>query len=395
MSCNCDMNFGRTNPCNPCGGTPHEEDCKKRVRVEWVPNTACTIGVTLDGITDTLSLRDGIVACETQTKLTFNPDNCTIEYQNERFVSSNGMEGAIDSISVKDMIKNCVKMSDLADVHCDDPGPCSMLFYYKSEDCGADCVSDEDGYYCYTIPEAGDCEVTPDDQGRFPVLMRDDCGKPYECNIKFPTSDAYSFYVRDSWPDNYDWPFYYGNYDEIVDFHLDQNVPDIFGKFDLLVDIEYVFTTERPTAGFEASVKSIGLPFFDDELTIDNALDPSNLPRFEHGAIHLEMVNLLPWGTRSQHVNRTMLVPKGKLLKMFHMVRMRSMTSTFPNPTPTPYDGQKNMETEIAAGLTNFSRMFANRITVRPINMKFQGEAHVWDEPPASLKANTNDPFVG
>lgn len=35
-------------------------NCEQRVTLDYIPNTAATIGVTADGITDTLDLTDAI-----------------------------------------------------------------------------------------------------------------------------------------------------------------------------------------------------------------------------------------------------------------------------------------------------------------------------------------------
>ena len=47
MSCSSCM------PTNPCG-CKKKKSCDDCPIVDWVPNTACTIGVTVNGCTDTL-----------------------------------------------------------------------------------------------------------------------------------------------------------------------------------------------------------------------------------------------------------------------------------------------------------------------------------------------------
>lgn len=127
---------------NPCG-------CKKRKTcdecpvIDWVPNTACTIGVTWNGCTDTLELRPGIQNCETKTHMTQNPTTGCIEYQNELYVATNGVEGYIETICPVDIAKY-INLEDLANVEDTDPENCALLVYKTESDCGPGCTGAAD-----------------------------------------------------------------------------------------------------------------------------------------------------------------------------------------------------------------------------------------------------------
>lgn len=132
-------------PMNPCNSCNRSADCEQRLTVDWVPNTACTIGITLDGITDTLELREGIQNCETNTHLIFNTDTGCIEYQNERYISSDGTEGYKEIICASEIAKY-INLEDLANVEDEAPENCALLVYHADDTCGAGCQGIHDSW---------------------------------------------------------------------------------------------------------------------------------------------------------------------------------------------------------------------------------------------------------
>ena len=138
MSCSSCM------PINPCG-CKKKKSCDDCPIVDWVPNTACTIGVTVNGCTDTLELRPGIQNCETKTHMTQNQSTGCIEYQNELYVATDGQEGYIESICPLDIAK-FMNLEDLANVEDEQPENCALLTYKTTNDCGPGCTGITDSW---------------------------------------------------------------------------------------------------------------------------------------------------------------------------------------------------------------------------------------------------------
>lgn len=146
MSCSSCMH--RENPC----GCKKKKSCDDCPVVDWVPNTACTIGVTMNGCTDTLELRPGIQNCETKTVFGQNPKTGCIEYQNELYVATDGQEGYIMSVCPVDIAK-FINLEDLANVEDEQPENCSLLVYKAESDCGPGCTGIADTWYHWYASE--------------------------------------------------------------------------------------------------------------------------------------------------------------------------------------------------------------------------------------------------
>nr|DAX59235.1 MAG TPA: hypothetical protein [Caudoviricetes sp.] len=140
--------------CSSCGDTfqpqyvskPCEKvtNCDDAIQLAYVPGTACTIGVTYNGITSTIALRQGIENCETDTKLMWNDATGNIDYHSERFM--NHKEGAlVQSVSAAQIASaiNLCMLNDVSDTACD-PENCSLLVYQKETSCGENCKGIDD-----------------------------------------------------------------------------------------------------------------------------------------------------------------------------------------------------------------------------------------------------------
>lgn len=138
----CTSCTGKVNPCNPC---KKQDSCEQRATIDWVPNTACTIGITVDGITDTLELKEGIQNCETKTHMTFNTTTGCIEYQNELYVSTDGQQGYLEIICASEIAKY-INLEDLANVEDEQPENCALLVYHADDTCGAGCTGIHDSW---------------------------------------------------------------------------------------------------------------------------------------------------------------------------------------------------------------------------------------------------------
>ena len=129
---------------NPCG-CKKNKSCDDCPVVDWVPNTACTIGVTMNGCTDTLELRPGIQNCETKTVFSQHPVTGCLEYQNELYVATDGAEGYVMSVCPVDIAK-FINLEDLANVEDEQPENCSLLVYKAESDCGPGCTGVSDSW---------------------------------------------------------------------------------------------------------------------------------------------------------------------------------------------------------------------------------------------------------
>lgn len=193
--------------------------------------------------------------------------------------------------------------------------PCDLFVF------DPDCDSDPDNpkhnkWVPYHIPDAGNCVITPDADGYSKVLIKDDCGCIRECKL-FVQQNTYEYALRDSWPDDPDWPFTHGSFTELIDLQLDQKVP-MWGVTDLEVTVQYAYGMQRHAVGAARNFKSTVTP------TSENTSSP-NLSDIYSKAIVLQGVNEVPWGSMELQASRTFIVPKGKKMYLVNQVTCRDM----------------------------------------------------------------------
>lgn len=141
--------YPKPNPCSPCN--KGYDNCDDAVQIAYVPGTACTIGITYHCMTSTLSLKEGIQNCETDTRFVWNSDTGCIDYHSERYV--NQMEGSyIQSVCASQIASaiNLCELNDVADTACD-PDNCALLVYTKNTDCGENCKGVNDMWAPWTV----------------------------------------------------------------------------------------------------------------------------------------------------------------------------------------------------------------------------------------------------
>lgn len=126
-------------PTLNCGVTK-TPSCEMRTTIDWVPNTACTIGVTTDGVTDTLELRQGIQNCQSKTHMTLNKQTGCIEYQNEDYIMSDGQAGYLETVCASELAGH-IDLEDLGNVDDEKPENCAFLVYRQDSNCGPNCTS--------------------------------------------------------------------------------------------------------------------------------------------------------------------------------------------------------------------------------------------------------------
>lgn len=125
-------------------------NCEQRVTLDYIPNTAATIGVTADGITDALDLTDAIHNVESKTHLKLNRLNGTIDFWNENYMQTNE-EGYIEAIGVPDLLEYG-RLEDLGNVDDAKPKAGDILYYLADSTCGPNCTGVNDAWVKLRAP---------------------------------------------------------------------------------------------------------------------------------------------------------------------------------------------------------------------------------------------------
>lgn len=144
-------------------------NCEQRVTLDYIPNTAATIGVTADGITDTLDLTDAIHNVESKTHLKLNRLTGNIEYWNENYMQTNE-ESYLETISVPELLR-FGDLEDLGNVDDLEPKAGDILYYKADASCGPNCVGVHDSWVKLRAPkEDGVYKLTMTVAGGVPTL---------------------------------------------------------------------------------------------------------------------------------------------------------------------------------------------------------------------------------
>lgn len=262
-----------------------------------------------------------------------------------------------------------INLDDLRDVEVPNADSCDILVYDPGcTDCGDACKPKTAAWRNYHIPDAGDCEVELDEEGYYHVLVKDDCGCIKECRIPVvPDGSTIINYVRDSVPDDTDFPWYYGSYNDTIHLYLEQNAPQWFGKYDLEVTINYGVQIIKSHLCKNVNFRSLMVPVVDgDAINVSmfsSILQSDSSTRDNNNEI------MIPWGTKSLRGSITIVVPKGKDAYLHHEFRLRdkdSHSSYALNPT---YDGKK-VPPEVVEIVDNIpfnaSRLNALQVIVKP-----------------------------
>lgn len=411
------------NPCNKChrgcgkSCCDHKSDCVCNMKLDIMPHTNCTLVLTDGKCSTQLDLCGPIAKCQTVTHMDFNNQTGCIEFQNEKYIYSDGAEGTLEKVCVSDFLP-FINLVDLNDVDFDNEllGNCYELIYHKDISCGNNCKSKNDRWInfnvnypgakqegieyirgatsdgcpvyldkpencsllvfspsCesptgewnpYTIPDAGTCVMEPDSDGYYKVLKKNDCGCIEECRMPVMPSGMVALnYQRDSVPDDPDFPWYYGCYNDRINLHLADNAPRYFGKYDLKVTVNYgVQAIKSDRFNFNYNWRSLVVPVIDGE-PINTEKEAMTLQNWGMASVPSD----IPWGTSSLRASFSFLVPKGKEAYLHHEMRIRTMAS-FPNYYTGSWDGQKVPDAE--ATLNNVlhpaTRLHALQVIIEP-----------------------------
>lgn len=337
---------GCGNGCGGCGNTC-SNDCNSPC-LEWGLDDCFLRGRCPDGTELTpIDLCAWLKLHETCTDFRLVPNTETGAYM--QFTNECEEE---EKIYICDFL-HLGNLECLGNVYDRDPAkPCDLLVYDPS------CGDDKSPYYKkwthYHIPDAGNCVMEPDENGYYKVLVKDGCGCIKECKF-FATSHCWEYALRDSWPDDPDWPFTIGsrmgNNTEIIDLKLDK-VP-MFGKSDLEVTFQYAYgiqnTNPASYSAADYNFKSIVVP------TKTPTHTPSTTDIYSN-AIVLQGTNDLPYGSHEWQASRTVIVPKGQRLYLTHTIECRDKLNAF-----APFGGESNNPTQ------DSSRLHALHVFVRSV----------------------------
>lgn len=260
-----------------------------------------------------------------------------------------------------------INLDDLRDVDVADADSCDiMVFDPGCTTCGDGCKPKPAMWRKYHIPDADQCEVEPDNDGYYHVLIKDDCGCIKECRLPVvPDGSAVINYIRDSVPDDPDYPWYYGCYNDHINLHLAQNVPQWFGKYDLEITVNYGIQAVKSTASRNVNFRSLMVPVVAG--TSINVAKMSSI--LQDDTTYSASGPEIPWASKSMRGSITFIVPKGKEAYLHHEYRLRSVDSHANYYKNATYDGKK-VPDDIAGQIDrmpyNASRLNALQIIAKP-----------------------------
>lgn len=260
-----------------------------------------------------------------------------------------------------------INLDDLRDVDVADADSCDiMVFDPGCTACGDGCKPKPAMWRKYHIPDADQCEVEPDNDGYYHVLIKDDCGCIKECRLPVvPDGSAVINYIRDSVPDDPDYPWYYGCYNDTINLHLAQNVPQWFGKYDLEITVNYGIQAVKSTASRNVNFRSLMVPVVAG--TSINVAKMSSI--LQDDTTYSASGPEIPWASKSMRGSITFIVPKGKEAYLHHEYRLRSVDSHADYYKNATYDGKKvpdNIAGQIDTMPYNASRLNALQVIAKP-----------------------------
>lgn len=296
------------------------------------------------------------VACP---KLSINYSNATL----------NLAQGECETQTlIGEQLGSIVNLDDLRDVDATSPKACSLLV--SNPGCGlCPCSPDEMMWKKYTIPDATDVAEV-DDQGFYKVLTKTKCGCIIESKVPIvPAGMTAINYVRDSVPDDPDFPWYYGQYNDTINLYLAQNAPQYFGKYALKVTVNYGIQSAKSDACQNVNFRSLVVPVVEGQ-AVNVEKEASILQGYSIAAATPQ----IPWGTQCLRSSFTFIVPKGKEAYLHHEFRLHSIASfsaTNHYLANSTYDG-KRVPDEIASQVNAFewnaSRLNALQVIVEPVS---------------------------
>lgn len=340
---------------NPCGCDkcrPAKYGCDFQIMAN--PYDASIWNVTINGATTRVKIPK---IAETDTKLSASYTNATLTYNAEKHIDT--ITGA--------QLGALINMEDLRDAETANADSCDLLVYNPyCDNCGDGCKPKNARWRNYHIPDADDCEVELGSDGYYRVLVKDDCGCIKECRLPVMADGSTAIsYIRDSVPDDPDFPWYYGIYNDTINLHLAENAPQFFGKYDLEVTVNYGIQVVHSTASPNTNFRSLLIPVVQG--TEPDATVFSSILQ-DQSTVSFSETPYIPWGTVCMRGSLVFYVPKGKEASLHHEFRLRTRQSAAQYAT-NALDGQK-VPDEIAGQVDRMaytaSRLNALQIIVKP-----------------------------
>ena len=357
MTCsNCNSACGN-DPCSECGGCkPARYGCDFNIMAN--PFDASIWNVTINGATTKVKIPK---INETDTKLSTNYISSSLIYNAEKHTD----------IITGPQLGQLINLEDLRNTDASNADSCDLLVYNPyCTDCGDGCKPKNAQWTNYHIPDAGDCEIELDEDGYYHVLIKDDCGCIRECKLPVMANGSTAIsYIRDSVPDDPDFPWYYGIYNDTINLHLAENAPAFFGKYDLEITVNYGIQVVHSTASPNTNFRSLLVPVAQGS-TIDATMFSSTLQ--SQSTTNLSAAPYIPWGTVCLRGSLVFYAPKGKEVSLHHEFRLitkESAASGAPYYAHNALDGQKvpdNIAGQVDQMLYTASRLNALQIIVKP-----------------------------
>ena len=144
-------------------------------------------------------------------------------------------------------------------------------------------------------------------------------------------------YIRDSVPDDPDFPWYYGIYNDTINLHLAENAAQWFGKYDLKLTINYSIQVLHSTVSPNTNFRSLLVPVVKDS-EINVSMFSSILQ--DQSTVSWKTEPHIPWGTVCLRGSMVFVVPKGKEAYLHHEFRLRGY-GTGANYLTNALDGKK------------------------------------------------------
>lgn len=342
---NCDI-CRKPDCCGDCCSAPCPKPCLSSIEVDpYDPQTWWVDGN---------KVRIPKIA-ETCTSLSTDVANATLNYHGE--CGETKITGR--------QLGQIINLNDLRDVEAEHPDSCSLLAWNPHCDyCAEGCEKIGAAWEPYHIPDAGDCVMEPDTEGYYHILKKTDCGCPVECKLPVVPAGMTSLnYVRDSVPDDPDFPWYYGCYNDTINLHLADNAPQYFGKYPLKVTVNYGIQAIKSTPLPNYNFRSLVCPVIEGE-SIQVTKVASILQDY---SIATEGDTKIPWGSASLRGSFVFIVPKGKEAYLHHEYRIRTKSS-YPGYYTGSWDGKKVPDSEYGLNsiLHPASRLNALQVIIEP-----------------------------
>ena len=339
---------------NPCDCNCHVAQYGCDFGIQANPFDSSVWNVTINGATTRVKIPK---IAETDTKLSTSYATASLNYNSEKHTD----------VITGSQLGSLINLKDLRDTNADNADSCDLLVYNPyCSDCGDGCAPKDAKWTHYHIPDADDCELELDSDGYYHVLVKDDCGCIKECRLPVMADGSIAIsYIRDSVPDDPDFPWYYGCYNDTINLHLRENASAFFGKYDLEVTVNYGIQVVHSTASPNTNFRSLLVPVSEGS-EVDPTMFASILQN--QSTVNSSGTPGIPWGTVCMRGSLVFYVPKGKEAYLHHEFRLRG----FPRPVeylPNQLDGQKvpdDIAGQIDQMLYTASRLNALQIIVKP-----------------------------